>query len=369
VKNSNRREFLTQAHKYNPEKSKIAGYYLSEKLDGTRCFWDGGLSRGCKTIDVPWAGITHPKKGGMKAKIKPIATGLWSRYGNPIMAPDWFLNKLPCMPLDGELWAGRGNFQLCRSICAGDTADDRWEQIQYCVFSAPPFESVFRDGEIKNSNMHETIVLRRIVGWFQALPERARVDYQYLPNQASFDNELAMLRENISSDGQLVFLHRQIRLSMDEDEAKAQVEERLTKILDAGGEGIVLRDPLASWIPKRCKAVLKYKPFDDAEGKIIRFTSGEQGKTGQMLGKFGAMFVQWGDKEFKVSCGGFKHHERLFSTDAQTNYAAEHPGELMPEDFDGKDFKRGDIITFKYRELSDDGIPKEARYFRKRPVE
>jgi len=29
-------------------------------------------------------------------------------------------------------------------------------------------------------------------------------------------------------------------------------------------------------------------------------------------------------------------------------------------------FKRGQQVTFKYRELSDDGIPKEARYWRPR---
>jgi hypothetical protein len=37
----------------------------------------------------------------------------------------------------------------------------------------------------------------------------------------------------------------------------------------------------------------------------------------------------------------------------------------MPEDFQGKHFKVGDVVTFKYRELSDDGIPKEARYWRR----
>ena len=41
----------------------------------------------------------------------------------------------------------------------------------------------------------------------------------------------------------------------------------------------------------------------------------------------------------------------------------------MPAFFQGKSFKRGQTVTFKYRELTDDGIPKEARYWRRRDAE
>ena len=136
-----------------PGQHDVAGWLVSEKLDGTRCFWDGGLSRGLPTESVPWASVTDPKTGERKAKIKPIATGLWSRYGNPIMAPDWWLNRLPACPLDGELWAGRGKFQLCRSICGGDTPDERFDKIVFAVYSTPPLGAIFGTGQIKNSNM------------------------------------------------------------------------------------------------------------------------------------------------------------------------------------------------------------------------
>ncbi len=93
---SNRREFLQLAEPLVLAKRdrkgnlafKVGGKFLSEKLDGTRCFWDGGVSRDLPTDSVPWASILDPKTGKKKAKIKPLATGLWSRYGNPIMAPD-----------------------------------------------------------------------------------------------------------------------------------------------------------------------------------------------------------------------------------------------------------------------------------------
>ena len=82
-----RREFLQLANKFKVGKHNPAGMWVSEKLDGARVFWDGGITRGMATTSVPWANIWDPKKPGeLKKKIKPFATGLWSRYGNPIIA-------------------------------------------------------------------------------------------------------------------------------------------------------------------------------------------------------------------------------------------------------------------------------------------
>ncbi len=149
-----RREFLQLANTFDLVKHLIAGWFISEKLDGGRSLWDGGITRGMKTEDVPWAGILDPKTGKRKAKIKPISTGLWSRYGNPINAPDWFLNLLPACPLDGELWAGRTKFQLTMSVIKDHVPNQNdWKQIKYAVYSSPPLIELFRTGEIKNANM------------------------------------------------------------------------------------------------------------------------------------------------------------------------------------------------------------------------
>src|SRR5262245_35748711 len=55
------------------------GWWLSEKLDGVRAYWDGRQ--------------------------------FLSRLGNVFYAPDWFVAGLPEAPLDGELWLGRKQFQ------------------------------------------------------------------------------------------------------------------------------------------------------------------------------------------------------------------------------------------------------------------
>src|SRR5207253_6739875 len=60
------------------------GWWLSEKLDGVRAYWDGRQ--------------------------------FLSRLGNLFHAPEWFLAGLPGTPLDGELWLGRKKFQRAVSI-------------------------------------------------------------------------------------------------------------------------------------------------------------------------------------------------------------------------------------------------------------
>jgi len=377
-----RRELLQLADHYNPSKHNIAGWFISEKLDGTRCFWDGGVSRGVPTEEVPWASVTDPKTGKRKAKIKPVATGLWSRYGNPIMAPDSWLNKLPCCPLDGELWAGRGKFQLCRSICAGDDPDPRFDQIVYAVYSSPPLAAMFSTGEIKNANMVCNVDYLAIEAWIRQrlntpskrseipVPKRCLGDdYKYLEAGATFAKELAVLNEALeNTPASVCYLHQQTKLIDIPEEAAAQIEAYLQRVLDQGGEGVVVRNPEATWTPKRHRGILKFKPFSDAEGTITGFTSGrETDKGSKHLGKIGALIVDYDGKRLELS--GLTDVEREFLNPGMSRHAAETPGKDMPACYQGKHFKVGQTVTFLYRELSDDGIPKEARFWRRRDVE
>ena len=360
-----RREFLQLADTYNPDRHKIGGYLVSEKLDGTRCFWDGGVSRGIPTDQVPWASLTDPKTGKRKAKIKPIATGLWSRYGNPIIAPDDFLNSLPACPLDGELWAGRGNFQLCRSICGGDEPDLRFHRISYAVYSAPAIPYVFATGEIKNPNMVCNLDFGAIEKW---LMPRLLPGYGWVRTPATFDDELMFLREYLEVQNDRVFVHKQVRLPENEEEARAAVNEFLNKVLEQGGEGCVIRDPLSSWKPKRHRGLLKYKPFYDAEAVITGFTTGRETEKGsRLLGKIGALVTQYAGHRLELA--GLTDAEREFADEKASEWAKANPDRDAPAWAGGKHFRRGQTVTFKYRELWDSGIPKDARYWRRRDVE
>ncbi len=360
-----RREFLQLAKKFNPDKSKIAGWMLSEKLDGSRCFWDGGISRGVRTEDVPYSSLINPKTGEPKKKIKPVATGLWSRYGNPIMAPDWFLDKLPPIPLDGELWAGRGNFQTCRSIVAGDEPDPRFGQIHYAVYSMPGAR-VWGPGEIKNSNFHRSIDGIACVRLLHASLDD--LDSPENDWELTFEQELDVLQYHLPNDPEApCYVHQQIKLPRDEASARAALDSFMDGVMDRGGEGVVIRNPKGLWYPKRVNDLLKYKPIDDDEGILTGFTCGRRTNRGSKhLGRIGALILDYKGKRLELS--GLTDEEREFATEEDRHYGNEHPGEDMPADTQSVHFKLGQRITFKYRELSDAGLPKEAHFFRNRGV-
>ncbi len=360
-----RRELLQLAKTYKPDnlRIKVAGWLISEKLDGTRCLWDGGITRDLRTKVVPYASLTNPKTGEPKGKVKPRATGLWSRYGNPIMAPDWFLDSLPETPLDGELWAGRGKFQLCRSICAGDNPDPRFDQIQYACYSAPPTGRLWAIGEIKNSNMH-CVLGGQVLDWCET---RQGPDFNCLTDESTFRFEYDWLRTCLN-DCEYAYAHEQVSLPNDEEAAREAIEAFLGAVLDKGGEGVVIRDPNACWTPRRVNALLKYKPYQDCEVIVTGFTSGRKTDKGSKhLGRLGALITNYAGKRLEVS--GFTDEERLFLTDEMSAYARTHPGQDMPEYFQGRHFKVEDQISIRYREVSDANIPKEGRYLRHRPVE
>lgn len=81
----------------------IADYWISEKLDGVRAYWNG--------------------------------TQLLTRNGNAIAAPSWFVAGFPKQVLDGELWAGRGRFQFVTSTVLDSIPDAaQWRQVRFMVF-------------------------------------------------------------------------------------------------------------------------------------------------------------------------------------------------------------------------------------------
>ena len=86
------------------------GWWMSEKLDGVRAYWNGE-----KFI---------------------------SRQGNIFYAPDWFTKNLPNHPLDGELWMGRDMFQKTISVVKSIDAGERWRDISYLVFDLPHLKTV-----------------------------------------------------------------------------------------------------------------------------------------------------------------------------------------------------------------------------------
>lgn len=356
-------EYLMLAQVYDPNKHTCAGKYVSEKLDGTRAYWDGGVSRGAPLVTVPWANV-RDKTGAVKKNLPSLATGLWSRYGNPIMAPDWFLNQMPCCPLDGELWAGRGEFQKCRSVVSRDEPDERWQDITYVAFGSPSPANMYSNRTIKGSNIQLEMSAGNTYGFIQQRIEAGVIeDYQGMMSEDTFERELAFLNDAIGCQ-ENISVHYQRRLSNDENEARDELNRFLYSVLDNGGEGAMLRNAHSVWKPHRTYDLLKVKPFQDDDAVVVGFTSGrETDKGSKNRGKIGALITEYKGKRLELS--GMTDKEREFANREMYEYAYANPGKDMPSHFQGAEIQVGDTVEFRYvGHETDAGLPKEARYTR-----
>jgi len=101
------------AKTYDPEKNDPTGWYMSEKLDGVRCYWNG--------------------------------SAMYTRNGHLFYPPDFWKEQLPKnVCLDGELWSGRDDFQKIVSIVRRQDKNDEWKDIVYMVFDAPKLKLPFK---------------------------------------------------------------------------------------------------------------------------------------------------------------------------------------------------------------------------------
>src|SRR6266705_1305667 len=91
----------------------LTDWWMSEKLDGVRAYWDGKQ--------------------------------FLSRQGNIYHAPDWFIEGLPAVPLDGELWIDRKKFQRTVSIVRRQDKNDLWNEVRFLIFDAPAASGGFED--------------------------------------------------------------------------------------------------------------------------------------------------------------------------------------------------------------------------------
>ena len=227
------------------------GWWLSEKLDGVRAWWDG--------------------------------TGFVSRLGNTYHAPSWFTAGLPDFPLDGELWLGRKQFQRCVSIVRRQDQSELWQEIRFVVFDAPALDAPFEERLAHCRRWHE-----------QSTPAYASV-HPHRPCNGSTD-----------------------------------LQAELQRIEALGGEGLMLRQPGSRYVAGRSASLLKVKSFRDAEARMIGYTKG----AGRHAGRLGALEVELPNgTRFAVGTG---------LSDAERR----EPPAI------------GTLITFRYQELSDDGVPR-----------
>ncbi|KAF8951034.1 hypothetical protein BDZ97DRAFT_1862051 [Flammula alnicola] len=235
------------------------GWWLSEKLDGVRTYYDGSQ--------------------------------FVSRLGNPFTPPNWFLDKLPNdVALDGELYGGRGGFQSTVSIVK-TVNSVHWKNISFQVFDVP-------------SRGHET-----------------------------FEQRYEFLRKTFGKSG----THETEQICVVEHEvaqSRQHVLDKLKEIESLGGEGLMLRKPGSVYEGKRSSSLLKIKTFYDAEAIVTGYAPGK----GRNKGITGALKCKMeSGKLFNVGSGLTDKTRRV-------------PPKI------------GTIITYRFQELTRDGVPRFPSY-------
>lgn len=355
-----KREFLMLAHPYEAQKHKTDGSFLSEKLDGNRCVWIP-QTRGLDFQKVPFSNTNKDER-------QHVCTGLWSRYGKPIFAPDWFLNKLPIdHALDGELYAGRGMFQTTASYIKKHTpVDSEWRDIGFYAFDIPSWVRLFEPGRINNPNFAE-----KLLGPEALIAFGGDVAGKwYAPKRFEQNWNFMRVTYNVAEPGELHGdwgVLRQEQLPMNRFKAEEILAGEMKRVAKLGGEGCMLRRPHSLWIPKRTNEILKVKRMHDLDGKVVGYTYG----VGKLHGLVGSVRLEvvfptsMTPVQFDLS--GFTDLERLIIPEYRSE-ATLNGGKYINHASISERYPLGSQVTFQYRELTEDGKPKEARYMRTRPT-
>ncbi len=239
----------------------VADFWVSEKLDGVRAWWDGAR--------------------------------LVSRGGHEIRAPGWFTAGLPAEPLDGELWLGRGRFDDLSGTVRRRVPDDgAWREVRYRVFDLPA-------------------------------------------EPGPFGARLARLRERVAAVGNpRLEVVEQVRLA-----DAAALEAMLARVVAAGGEGLMLHRDGAQYRSGRSPDLLKLKPYEDAEARVVALIPGQ----GRFRGLMGALEVEDGEgRRFRIGTG--------FTLAVRRDPPP--PGSL---------------VTYQYRGRTEAGLPRFASFLRAVP--
>lgn len=215
---------------------------------------------------------------------------LITRGGFTIAAPAWFTAGWPDEPLDGELWIGRGRFDEVSGIVRSMESDDKaWRQVSFMVFDLPKDPGPFA----ARLQRIRRLLAKADVPWLQPIP--------------------------------------QFRV-----EAAAELDAKLAAVVAAGGEGLMLHHRDARYHIGRSGDLVKYKPHDDAEARVIGYTPG----AGKYNGLLGALIVERPDGvRFRIGTG-FSDAERA------------DPPPL------------GSWVTYRYNGLTSGGLPRFARFLR-----
>jgi DNA ligase 1 len=279
----------------------------------TEQIWNGKVLLAKEYIDRNGKKAINPSGWWASEKwdgYRSIWTGekFVSRTGKQFNVPSWFENIMPSgVVLDGEFYISRGQFENCGIFRKKEPDSREWvkAKVKFMVFDVPMVQDVFEQ---------RMKYLKRIV-------EKCCED--------------SLLPRGMRSCP-LIFT-KQIQVKSAE-----HLDVLFKKIVEKGGEGVMIRKPCSKYEGKRSKTLLKYKQFHDEEARIVGYKPGTGKYTG-LLGSFQCQLVNNSNIKFYVSG---------MVDEIRRNYEETHP--------------LNTIITIIYNEKTKKGVPRHPRYLRKR---
>lgn len=141
----------------------IEQYWVSEKLDGVRGYWNGQQ--------------------------------LLTRNGNLLYPPLWFTENWPKIALDGELWSARAEFEQISACVRTTTSNGEcWRKLKLMVFDLPH----------QKTNFTERISLMEQVIQATKSQHLSMIKQQKIANTKSL---YALLNQVVDNNGEGLMLH------------------------------------------------------------------------------------------------------------------------------------------------------------------
>ncbi|MBE3605896.1 DNA ligase [Campylobacter sp. RM13119] len=221
--------------------------------------------------------------------------GIWngntlkSRANLAISTPKSWLSCFPNFSLDGEIYSRSLDFERITSI-VNSSQDKGWSELEYHVFDLPN-----EDGSL----IQRLEILRNYL------------DKNPCPQIKIIEQLPAISHEN--------------------------VVKFLDKVTLNGGEGVVVRDPNASYQSGRSDKILKLKKFLDDECEIIKINAGR--------GKFQGFMRS-------LTCRNLKDAATFKIGSGFSDKMRKNPPAI------------GTIITYKYQNLTKNGLPRFPVFLR-----
>ena len=277
------------------------GWYMSEKFDGYRC-------------------VTYYNESGDIVFM--------SRASKEFNVSEWFKKAMPQnkllkgLCLDGELWAGRENFQMMGAARKKVPVDEEWLNIKYYVYDITNSDKTFLERQKD---------LIKIVKFAKVAWEKNRKGLPHPYDKCSCP---------------IVYTEQKKITSIE------RMDKYYQSVIDAGAEGIMIKHPLCLYENGRSSNMLKYKPSFDREALIVDYKEGK----GKYKGKLGG-FV----------CKPLINHDTYMTIDDDPNHEFTLSG--MDDEIRGnykQSHEVGTIITYQCSGFTDKGLPRFGRYMRKR---